>query len=58
MQVEKRTPEEDRRRLFALSDRRSELTGRPKTLWGVWETNSLPVGSYRVSAVFSTISRS
>ena len=38
--------------LTSLSDRQSELTGTPKTLWGIWRTNCVPLGSYRASAVF------
>ena len=28
-----------------------------KTLWGIWQTNSVPLGSYRVSGIFPTVSR-
>ncbi len=50
-------PTDSRAALFALSDRQSELTGAGKTLWGIWQTNCIPLGSYRTSAVFPTVAR-
>jgi len=37
----------ERAAFFSLSDRRAEVSGEPKTLWGVWETNCVPTDSYR-----------
>ncbi len=45
---------EDCSKLFSLSD---STCGGGKSLWGVWQTNCLPLSSYRASAVFPTVSR-
>ena len=28
-----------------------------KTIWGIWQTNSIPLGSYRASGIFRTVTK-
>lgn len=43
--------------LFSLSDKTVEHGAKAKSLWGIWQTNSIPLGSYRVSGIFPTVVR-
>eukprot|EP00095_Tigriopus_kingsejongensis_P000746 maker-scaffold273_size229271-snap-gene-1.18 protein:Tk00746 transcript:maker-scaffold273_size229271-snap-gene-1.18-mRNA-1 annotation:"hypothetical protein FOMPIDRAFT_1029454" len=50
------------RLLYSLTDKSDESSGSrsdrsTKSLWGIWQTNSIPLGSYRVSGIFPTVVR-
>ena len=55
----------EREWVFTLFDRTADAadSGRNghrqarKTIWGIWQTNSIPLGSYRASGIFRTVTK-